>query len=175
MYIKTLEERLPRCFFGKKRASAKLKISVEKTSIKISSLGSTLDEFSKLLCFLYNSDNTAFWICSCSSTGFFSMATEVKARGHSCILGEMANTVCVWNKVKLNWNKPAGSINYPGESCVSLLKGQFTPKSKIHIFPLTCRDIYQSRLFWRGLSIKISASGTKKTTFLLTRTTFWTA
>ena len=28
------------------------------------------------------------------------------------------------------------------------LKGQFTPKSKIHIFRLTCCAIYQSRLFW---------------------------
>ena len=25
------------------------------------------------------------------------------------------------------------------------LKGQFTPKSKIHIFPLTCNSIYQFR------------------------------
>ena len=31
-------------------------------------------------------------------------------------------------------------------------KGQFTPKSEIHIFPLTCRAIYQSRLFWCELS-----------------------
>ena len=30
----------------------------------------------------------------------------------------------------------------------SCLKGQFTPKSKIHIFPLTFGAIYQSRLFW---------------------------
>ena len=32
------------------------------------------------------------------------------------------------------------------------LKGQFTPKSKIHISPLTCRAIYQSRseVFNRG-------------------------
>ena len=29
----------------------------------------------------------------------------------------------------------------------SPLKGQFTPKSKIQIFPLTCSAIYQSRLF----------------------------
>ena len=27
-------------------------------------------------------------------------------------------------------------------------KGQFSPKSKIHIFPLTCSAVYQSRLFW---------------------------
>ena len=33
------------------------------------------------------------------------------------------------------------------------LKGQFTPKSKIHIFPLTCSAIYQSRLFWCELAI----------------------
>ena len=32
------------------------------------------------------------------------------------------------------------------------LKGQFTPKSKIHIFPLFCRAIYQSRLLWCELS-----------------------
>ena len=31
---------------------------------------------------------------------------------------------------------------------VLYLKGQFTPKSKIHIFPLTCTAIYQSRLLW---------------------------
>ncbi|MDG2590005.1 hypothetical protein P7M45_23995, partial [Vibrio parahaemolyticus] len=29
-----------------------------------------------------------------------------------------------------------------------LLKGKFTPKSKIHISPLTCSAIYQSRLIW---------------------------
>ena len=28
------------------------------------------------------------------------------------------------------------------------LKGQFTPKSKVHIFPLTLSVIYQSTLFW---------------------------
>ena len=28
------------------------------------------------------------------------------------------------------------------------LKGQFTPKSKMHIFPLTYRAIYQTKLFW---------------------------
>lgn len=28
------------------------------------------------------------------------------------------------------------------------LKGQFTPKWKIHILPVTCSAIYQSRLFW---------------------------
>lgn len=27
------------------------------------------------------------------------------------------------------------------------LKGQFSPKSNIHIYPLTCRAVYQSRLF----------------------------
>ena len=32
------------------------------------------------------------------------------------------------------------------------LKGLFTPKSKIHIYPLTCGAIYQSRLFWCELS-----------------------
>lgn len=30
----------------------------------------------------------------------------------------------------------------------NLLKGKFTPKSEVHIFPLTCRAIYQSRLLW---------------------------
>ena len=34
----------------------------------------------------------------------------------------------------------------------TLLKGQFTPKSKTHIFPLTCNTIYPSRLFWCELS-----------------------
>ena len=29
-----------------------------------------------------------------------------------------------------------------------ILKGQFTPKSKIHIFPLTFSAVYQSKLFW---------------------------
>ena len=28
------------------------------------------------------------------------------------------------------------------------LMGQFTSKSKVHSFPLTCRAIYQSRQFW---------------------------
>ena len=36
---------------------------------------------------------------------------------------------------------------------VYFLKGQFTPKSKIHIFPLTCSAIYQSKLFWSELPI----------------------
>ena len=30
------------------------------------------------------------------------------------------------------------------------LKGQFTPKSKVHIFPLTCTAIYQFRLLVKG-------------------------
>ena len=36
-------------------------------------------------------------------------------------------------------------IHYSESWC---LKGQFIPKSKIDIFPLTRRAIYQSRLFW---------------------------
>ena len=32
------------------------------------------------------------------------------------------------------------------------LKGQFTPKSKIHVFPLLCRVIIQSRQFLCELS-----------------------
>lgn len=28
------------------------------------------------------------------------------------------------------------------------LKGHFTPKSKLHIFPLTCSAIHSSKLFW---------------------------
>ena len=32
------------------------------------------------------------------------------------------------------------------------IKGQFTLKLKIHIFPLTCSAIYQSKLFWCELS-----------------------
>ena len=31
---------------------------------------------------------------------------------------------------------------------ICFLKGRFTPKSKIHIFPLTCSAIYKSREFW---------------------------
>ena len=41
-----------------------------------------------------------------------------------------------------------------------LLKGQFTLKSKIHIFPLTCDAIYPSSLFWcEFLSLDILALG----------------
>ena len=36
-----------------------------------------------------------------------------------------------------------------GESFLPLyLKGQFSPKSKIDIFPVTCSAVYQSTYFW---------------------------
>ena len=61
---------------------------------------------------------------------------------------------CVWVDVMV-WGqfvRAASVLMECAKMCLKLkrkeLKGQFTSKSKIHIFPLTCSAISQYRLFW---------------------------
>ena len=75
-------------------------------------------------------------------------------------------TVCCWSaapslslSVQVNPTHRAGSpcteqtqtssFSFEGKL---LKRGQFTPKTKRHIFPLTCSVFYQSREFWCELS-----------------------
>ena len=67
------------------------------------------------------------------------------------IHGKLQNNTTCCPKV-LKTHCCTGFISINTHALIHCLKGQFTPKSKTQISPLTCRAIYQSRQFWCELS-----------------------